>query len=179
MSDSNAKTGLLNGESATDGCDAVEAADLAATVVENTNENDQPVAASNASEQQPASSPASSPILTSRKIQLYMAVLFFDALVSIVALAPIWPYIRHMEDASSFRQYKLHHSLVDLAFLAALRIAASVLAIIICYCRAQAPPENPRYDHFDKYRTSNVVLSFIQQKKLFLVLIPFLHFHLL
>jgi hypothetical protein len=90
-------------------------------------------------------------VVAIRKLYLFLGILLLDTVVSVVVLAPIWPYLRHMEDASLFDHYSLHRSLVDLSFLASLRITASALALLICYCRAQLPTENPRYDHFDKY----------------------------
>jgi hypothetical protein len=102
--------------------------------------------ADNTSEQEPATQPK----VVIRKLWLFLMVLFVDASVSVIVLAPIWPYLRRMEDVQSHR-YKLYKSLVDVAVLAALRITASLLAILICFCRAKLPPENPRYDHFDKF----------------------------
>ena len=93
----------------------------------------------------------SKPEVEIRKLWLFMVVLLIDAIVSVVVLAPIWPYLRRMEDDEQLHHYTLYHSLVDVAFLAASRITASLLAILISFYRAKLPPENPRYDHFDKF----------------------------
>jgi hypothetical protein len=86
------------------------------------------------------------------KLKFFACVLVLDAFISVIVLSPFWPYMRHVEDASSsFHHYSLYRSLIDLSILAAARISAAVLAILICYLQAKLPPENPRYDHFDLY----------------------------
>jgi hypothetical protein len=90
-------------------------------------------------------------VVAIRKLYLFLGILWIDATVSVIVLAPIWPYLRRIEDASLYNHYTLHRSLLDLSFLAAFRITASVLALLICYCKAQLPTESPRYDHFNKY----------------------------
>ena len=140
---------MLNSEDTegTGTCETAGGSAVSTNGVSNANGRARTSPAGNVSEQ----SSASKPEVAIRKLWLFMVVLFVDASVSIIVLAPIWPYLRRMEDAEPRHHYTLYQSLVDLAFSAALRIAASLLAILICFCRAKLPPENPRYDHFDKF----------------------------
>ena len=149
MTDSNAATEVMNNEnSAGSGqCEDVEFNTATTNGDRNTNGDVRTSSIGNTSEQAVASKPA----IATRKLWLFMVALFVDALVSVIALSRIWPYIRRMEDTKPIHHFTLYSSLVDLAFLAALRISASLLATLICFCRAKPPPENPRYDHFDKF----------------------------
>jgi hypothetical protein len=79
------------------------------------------------------------------KIGAFGGVLVVDAVTSLVALAPLWPWMRRTEGAST--HYTFYASLTDLAILAALRIAASSLALLVSYWKAEIPVEY----HFDLY----------------------------
>jgi len=81
------------------------------------------------------------------KLKVAFGVLALDALISLVFLAPLFHWVRHIEDASSWSHYNFATSLSDLALLAVIRLSLSGLALLISYCKAEIPPEY----HFDLY----------------------------
>lgn len=146
MTESNSTT-VLNNTEPDSVCDDVEDNAATANGVTNTNGNVQ----INATNDGLGQETPSKPVIAIRKLWLFMIALIVDAIVSVIVLAPIWPYLRKMENTKSFDHFTLYSSMTDLSFLAALRITSSLLAILICFCRAKLPPEEPRYDHFDKF----------------------------
>lgn len=73
------------------------------------------------------------------KVGAFVGILVLDAITSVVVLAPLWPWMRRMENVRV--HYTLYASLIDLAVLAALRIAASCLAMLVSYWKAEIPAE--------------------------------------
>jgi multisubunit Na+/H+ antiporter MnhF subunit len=144
MTAANVQSTINEAEHENGTCDTTTIAETTSNIRNNTTNNDSTALP-------PDESTTPSGVAAVWKLKLFVGVLNLDAVVSIVVLAPIWPFLRHIEDAALWRHYTLYRSLVDLAFLAALRISASALAILICYCRAKLPTENSRYDHIDLY----------------------------
>ena len=150
MTDSDATTALLLNHEDPEGINA-DGCTATPNDVGNTNGEVRPSSVPHTTLEHATSLTSSKPGIAVRRLWLFMVVLMVDAIVSVIVLAPIWPYLRHVEDAGSFHHYIVYSSLLDLAGLAALRITTSLLAILITFCRAKLPPENPRYDHFDKF----------------------------
>ncbi|KAI2496196.1 hypothetical protein MHU86_18291 [Fragilaria crotonensis] len=74
------------------------------------------------------------------KVFLFLSVLLVDAATTVLLTIPIFWWTEEYETSD---HYTLHGNLLDLTALAALRITASLYAILRNYCSNQVPLESP------------------------------------
>lgn len=103
------------------------------------------------------------------KISVFIFILALDGLVSGLLLTPWIPRVRQAEggeDSSHSHRYTLSGSTIDLAVLAALRLTACILALLITYSQGNEIPEhpfNPLHANGDKKSREDLELESLEE----------------